>query len=379
MNARGYFFNRIYLIKIKKEKEMDLKELGWNESWQKHLDSLGDKGLLPARVAREDKDSYLILGEQGEWIAKVSGNFLHKADSGADFPAVGDWVTVQNQRQDGMVIIENVLQRKSKFSRKEAGGRTEEQVLAVNIDTVFLVSGLDGNFSLRRIERYLTLAWDSGASPVILLNKSDLCDELEACIREVETVSLGVPVFAMSATQNQGVDALSGYIIKGKTVVFLGSSGVGKSTIVNALLGEDRQEVNSISDAMGKGKHTTTRRELIMLPGGGLMIDTPGMRELQVWGEGDGLKRAFNDIEEIAKACRFRDCRHDAEPGCAVRNAVENGFLDPERFHSYRKLQKEFQFLARRDDNRARLIEKKNAKRLAKEIRRYEEHHREKW
>ena len=345
---------------------MDLAELGWNESWQKHFDSLDDNNLVPARVAREDKESYLIIGEHGESTGKVSGAFMHKTCSRADFPTVGDWVAAQFQSQEDAAIIHEILPRKSKFSRKEPGSKTEEQVLAANIDTAFLVSGLDGNFNVRRIERYVALAWDSGIDPVIVLNKADLCDELEACICEVEAIALGIPVFAMSAARNQGVDVLRSYITKGKTVAFLGSSGVGKSSIVNCLLGEDKQKVNSISDAVGKGKHTTTRRELIAFPDGGLMIDTPGMRELQVWGEGDGMKKAFRDIEELAQSCKFRDCKHDMEPGCAVKSAIENGTLSDERYRSYLKLQKEFQFLSQRGDYKARIAERKRGKEIAK-------------
>jgi len=343
---------------------MNLEELGWNQSWRKSFDELGREGLVPARVAREDKEAYLVFSEHGELTARVTGSVRHNAESRSEFPAVGDWVVIEPRPKEGEATIHAVLPRKSKFSRQAPGGRTEEQVLAANIDTVFLVSGLDENFNVRRIERYVTLAWESGAGPVILLNKADVCDDVEARISEVESAVFGVPLHTISATENQGLHVLRRYISKGKTVAFFGSSGVGKSTIINSLLGEERQKVNAISEAVGKGKHTTTHRELILFPDGGVVIDTPGMRGLHMWCDDNGVKRSFDDIEELARLCRFRDCRHGTEPGCAVRKALDEGVLEAKRYGNYLKLQKEVKFLARREDQRARLIERAKWKKI---------------
>jgi ribosome biogenesis GTPase len=233
--------------------------------------------------------------------------------------------------------------------RKVAGSVTviEEQVVAANVDVVFLVTGLDGNFNLRRIERYLTEAWSSGAQPVILLNKADLCEDVPARVKAVQSVAPGARVHAVSATMDEGVDVVRSYLAPGRTMAFLGSSGVGKSTIINRLLGEDRQEVQSVSNAVGKGRHTTTSRSLLVHPDGGMIIDTPGMRELQLWASEDDVEQSFTDIELLADRCRFTDCTHMAEPGCAVLAAVDDGSLDEERYRSYMKLQREVQRLQR--------------------------------
>jgi ribosome biogenesis GTPase len=241
----------------------------------------------------------------------------------------------------------------------DTGGRTEAQVLVANIDTVFLVNGLDGDYNIRRIERYMAIAWDSGANPVVILNKCDLCDDVDSVIQEVDAAFFGVPVMAMSAKKGLGFDGLQEYLDSGKTVVFLGSSGVGKSTIVNGLLGYDRQKTNDVSEFKDRGRHTTTFREMIELPGGSLVIDTPGMREIQIWTDEEGIARTFSDVEKLAENCRFSDCRHGNEPGCAVREGIEKGDLDPRRFQSYLKLQKEAAYLALRQDKKVkRQVEK---------------------
>ena len=355
---------------------MNLSDIGWDDFFEIGFEEFRDRGFVPARVAREDKEAYLVFSEHGELTARVSGRMRHDAQSRSEFPAVGDWVAIQARPKEGEATIHAVLPRKSRFSRKVPGGRTEEQVLAANVDTVFLVSGLDANFNVRRIERYVTLAWDSGAGPVILLNKADVCDDVQARISEVESAAFGVAVHAISATENEGLDVLGKYISKGKTVAFLGSSGVGKSTIINSLLGEERQKVNAISEAIGKGKHTTTHRELIVFPGGGVVIDTPGMRELQMWCDEDGLKQSFDDIEELTHLCRFTNCRHATEPGCAIKKALAEGALDAERYGNYLRLQKELRFLARRQDHRARLADRAKWKKITMNGRKA---NREKW
>ena len=345
---------------------MNLAELGWTADRARHFEPFGEQGLAPGRVAREERQLYIVYTEQGELTAEVAGKMRFEAASRGDLPAVGDWVAVSPRPAQGKATIHAVLPRKSAFSRKVVGGHTEEQVVAANVDVVFLVSGLDHEFNLRRLERYLTLVWESGAAPAIVLNKADLCPDVEARVREAESVALGVPILAISATENLGLDALREHADKGKTAAFLGSSGVGKSTIINRFLGADVLKVAPVREDDSRGRHTTTHRELIPLPGGGLVIDTPGMRELQLWADGDGLRQAFDDIEELAAQCRFRNCAHRGEPGCAVQQALADGTLDVGRWQSYLKLQRELRHLERRKDQKARLAEEGRWKHIAR-------------
>jgi ribosome biogenesis GTPase len=279
--------------------------------------------------------------------AEVPGRFRYEAADESDFPAVGDWVAVKALSPVQALIV-RVLPRRSAISRKVAWTKTSEQVIAANVDTVLLVAGLDQEFNPRRIERYVVAMRRSGAAPVIVLNKTDLCPDPAARIAELRSVAAGIPVHPVSALEEDGLSALHEYLRDAETIAFIGSSGVGKSTIINRLLGTERLRTGAVSDAVGKGKHVTTRRELIPLPAGGLLIDTPGMRELQLWGDEADVNRAFEDIEELAAGCRFRDCHHQDEPGCAVRSSLELGDLTPERFRNYVKLQREALFLARR-------------------------------
>jgi ribosome biogenesis GTPase len=335
---------------------MNLHTLGWGDFFAQHFAQCEGDDLSPARVAREHRESYIILTESGELGAEVSGKLRHEARSRADFPAVGDWAEVSVRQDEKRATIHAVLPRKSSFSRKavlaggkkNSGGKTDEQVLAANIDTVFLVSGLDQDFNVRRIERYLTVAWDSGAAPVIILNKLDLCDDLVSYLQEVEAVAFDIPIHPICARDNEGVEELLQYLSPGKTVVFLGSSGVGKTTLINTLCGEERGKVQDVREDDSRGRHTTATRELMLLPSGAMVIDTPGMRGLQVWGDEDSLEQSFRDIAELAEQCRFGDCRHEAEPGCAVRQALADGTLDHKRFQNYLRLQKELAHLALR-------------------------------
>ena len=343
-----------------------LSQLGWDSHFQKRFELAKAEGLIPARVISQSRSSYHIGGQFGELKAKVSGNMRYQLEEVGQFPAVGDWVAVKPEI--GEAVIQAVLPRKSKFSRQAAGERTEEQVVAANIDTVFIVSGLDGgrSFNLRRIERYLTLAWSSGASPAIVLNKIDLCPDVSAFISDVESVAAGIPVHAVSAREGTGLDALKTYVGIGRTVAFLGSSGVGKSALINALLGAEMQQTGEVREDDRHGRHTTTERQLILLPGGGAVIDTPGMRELQLWAEQEDLDSTFNEITVLAGKCRFIDCTHDNEPGCAVRETIEQGLLDEARLESYRKLQKELNYLANREGSAARLLRKARWKKISK-------------
>jgi ribosome biogenesis GTPase len=338
---------------------LDLTALGWGPAFVEAFESYAARGLVPARVALEHTHIYRVLTADGEWLARVSGRLRHEAAHRADFPGVGDWVAVEPPAQDGDARIHAVLPRFSRFSRRAAGDPTEEQIVAANINTVFLVSGLDLDFNPRRIERYLVVAWESGATPVVVLNKADLVDEPGRFIDEVQRLAPAVAVHAVSCRAAETLAPLHEYLRSGQTAALLGSSGVGKSSIVNQLIGKDLLRTRDVRDWDNRGRHTSTARQLVMLPDGGVLIDTPGMRELQLWETGDALSGAFADIDALSAGCRFRDCRHDNEPGCAVRGAAEAGELTPERLESYRKLRDEQDFQVRQQDQRAQIEHKR--------------------
>lgn len=350
---------------------LNLHQLGWNPFFSQPFEPFRAEGYAVGRVALEHKNTFLLYTELGTLSAEVSGKFRYQATEPQDFPAVGDWVVIRPRASESTATIHHVLPRQSKFSRQVAGTKIEEQLVATNINTVFLISGLDGDFNLRRIERYLLLVWESGANPVILLNKADLCEDVAARRAAVEAIAPGVPIFALSASQNQGLSQLSPYLTVGQTVALVGSSGVGKSTLTNQLLGSDRQSTQAVRQDDSRGRHTTTHRELMVLPTGGLLIDTPGMREIQVWAQEEGLQETFSDIEILAQNCRFRDCQHQHEPGCAVQQAIESGDLAPQRLASYQKLQRELAHLARKQDQQAQLNTKARWKQVTKSLRRH--------
>ncbi len=341
---------------------------GWNTFFLKNFQTTEIEDSVPARVISESKNSFQVYSQYGELTAKISGKLRHHASEEKLYPAVGDWVVIKPIVNESTAIIHAVLPRKSEFSRKVAGERTEKQVVSANIDTVFIVCGLDGgrNLNLRRIERYLTLAWSSGATPAIILNKADLCPDVDTLVRGVEDITQGVTVLTVSAKEQTGLDTLKKYLTKGQTVAFLGSSGVGKSSLINSLLGIKRQPTKEVRPDDHMGRHTTTKRELILLPDGGIVIDTPGMRELQLWAGEDDLQETFRDIEVVAEQCRFKDCNHNAESGCAVRAAVDRGEIDPARLDSFHKLQKELDYLLSREEQSTRLYEKAKWKNIAK-------------
>ena len=308
--------------------------------------------------------------EEGETLARVSGRLRHRAEDRSAFPAVGDWVVLEPV-PDGDSRIHAVLPRFSRFSRRAAGDVTEEQVVAANIDVVFLVGGLDRDFNPRRIERYLVVAWESGATPVVLLNKADLVEAPEHFVGEVERVAPGVDVHAISARQTETLDVLRQYLPIGRTAALLGSSGVGKSTIVNRLVGFDLMRTQDVRLTDSRGRHTSAARQMVLLESGGILIDTPGMRELQLWESGDALRDTFTDIEALADACRFRDCQHLREPDCAVRAAVESGGLPAARLESFHKLAAEREHHARQLDARAAIEEKRKSKVMGKALRKH--------
>ena len=341
------------------EPMIDIIEYGWDDERTAEFESLAAPGLVPGRVVKQARDRSTLVTPLGESSAEVSGRFRHEAAGPADFPVVGDWAAVEPSG-GGPALIHALLPRRSAFARKAAGEGIEAQVAAANIDTVFLVSGLDGDLNLRRIERYLAAALEGGAAPVLVLNKADLRPDLDEIVEEVRAVAPGVPVVAVSAHDEGGLAGLAPFLAPRKTIALLGSSGVGKSTIINRLLGEERFRTSPMSDAAaGRGRHTTTARELVRLPGGALLVDTPGMRELQLWSGEDGLDRAFEDIEALAARCRFPDCRHEGEPDCAVRDAAGKGLLDARRLESFLKLRREVRFLELKKDAKARRQQEK--------------------
>ncbi len=319
-------------------------------------------------MTSHNREIWQVCGEFGEARAEASGRLRLAAAENGDWPAVGDWVVVEGNATTGLVIHE-VLPRRTKIVRKTAGKKVSSQVLAANVDIVFLVMALDGDFNLRRLERYLAQVWDSGARPVILLNKADLCEDKARQIEEVERCALGVPNHVVSATTGFGMKDLERRLRVGETVVLLGSSGVGKSSIVNWFLGREQQAIREVRKEDSRGYHTTTGRQLFSLNCGAMIVDTPGLRELQLWDAEEGLAQAFSELEELSGRCRFRDCRHKGEPGCAVNAALEDGLLEAERLENYRKLQREQEFLRRKLDSGLQHEARKAIKKMNRAVR----------
>ncbi len=349
---------------------MNLQALGWNPFFEKSFYIYSGKSLIPGRISAEHKERYELFTEHGACWAETTGRFRYFAESRSEFPAVGDWVAAEYFPDNHIAMIHHILPRKNRFSRKTAGVRTEEQILAANIDRIFIVTGLDHDFNLRRIERYLILARESGTEPVVLLNKLDLCSDVDYKRLELKSISAHTPVHVLSAKLKNGVDMLKNFLRDNETSAFIGSSGVGKSTIINRLIGEDVQLTQTVSGFMDKGRHTTVRRELLILPGGGLLIDTPGLREIQLWSGEESLSDIFEDIAQIATQCRFRDCSHGKEPECAIQAALSEGSLDERRFLNYIKMQREIRFLQIRRNEGAARAERMRWKKIHADIKR---------
>ena len=344
---------------------MNLESLGWDASYAEAFLPHEQDGLAPARVAVEHRSQYVVYSALGELRAEAAGRLRFDGEHAA----VGDWVAISPRPEEERATIQALLPRRTAFVRKAPWLETKAQVVAANVDVVFVVCGLDANYNVRRIERYITLAWESGAEPVVLLTKADLCDDVDSHRWEVEAVAIGVPVYAVSAVTGEGLEAVTAHLGEGRTAALLGSSGVGKSTLVNALAGEELLATQEVRAADGRGRHTTTHRQLVVMPQGGIMLDTPGMRELQLWDADEGLGTAFAEIDELAGQCRFNDCAHNGEPGCAVRAALADGSLERERFDSWRKLQRELEGLRIRQDARLRSEARKERRRFARSMR----------
>jgi ribosome biogenesis GTPase / thiamine phosphate phosphatase len=351
-----------------------LRSLGYSPRWQALFAQFEGTDILPARVVRSDRGSALIATADGLSRAKPSTALTKAARGPIDLPAVGDWVAVRAPQGIDVPLIEAVLTRTSAITRGDPGQPSIVQILAANIDTVFLVHPIDSEPNLRRIERELSLVWDSGAVPSIVLTKADLAEEPDAARSAVEAVAVGCDVLVTSAVGGLGVESLLCGIEDQKTAVLLGPSGAGKSTLVNALLGESRQATREVRVSDHRGRHTTVVRELIQLPGGGILVDTPGLRALALTGSEDGIAATFPEIDEAAASCRFRDCTHKDEPGCAVRAAVESGQLPESRLANYHKLMREAQVAAMRTDARLRAEEERKWKTISKACKEYFKH-----
>lgn len=347
-----------------------LKTLGWNTFFEDKFEEYKNLGFVPGRIAVENKNNFNVITETGEIIAEISGKLMFTAESNSKLPKTGDWVALSVfDNESG--IIHGVVERKTKVSRRKPGKTTDEQVIITNVDFIFIVQSLDNNFNINRLERYLATVYQSGAIPIIILSKSDLCDDIESKIEEIRQYHSEETIIALSSFENRGIDKIKELLEFGKTYAFLGSSGVGKSTIINKIVNEEIQKTTEVRTSDNKGKHTTTKRELIVLPEGGLLIDTPGMRGLKLWSAEDGISNTFAEFEEFAGECKYADCTHTHEANCAVINALNNNLIPQSRYDNYLKMRKELRYLESRIDYRIQLEEKRKWKEIQKSYKKY--------
>jgi ribosome biogenesis GTPase len=364
------YMNEMKMNETPINKTIDMKDYGFNafyeKAWLKLYESEWhmDSPSMPARIISDYGQKVRVITPFGE---KLANRPAHGQEM-VQMLAAGDWLSVHLINNDSEASIEHILPRMTKFSRAAAGVAVKEQIVAANVDTIFLIQSLNKDFNMRRLERYLIAAWESGAVPVIVLTKSDLCDDVDARIQKVEETAPGVEIHAVSNLTGSGIESLRKYVSTGKTIALLGSSGVGKSTLVNTLTGSQVLRTQEIREDDSKGRHTTTHRELVLLPGGGLILDTPGMRTLSLWEAEEGMEKMFGDIESIIKTCRFNDCKHEREPGCAVRDALRKGTIDMPKWQSWLKLQKEIRHLEAKKDNKIRAIEKLGVKKVSRQV-----------
>jgi len=346
-----------------------IDQYGWSELLRRQFAEFAEAHLIPGRVVLQQRGLWGLATDLGDVQARLSGRLARQASPGG-FPAAGDWVAAAADQVGEVAVIHHVLPRRTAFTRKAAGPAGGEQIVAANVDVAFLTVSLGGDFNARRLERYLASAWQSGASPVVLLTKSDLCRDVDSAIVKAEAIASGAPVHAVSALAAEGLDDLLQYLEPGRTAVLVGASGEGKSTLVNALLGSERMATQAIRKNDGRGRHTTSHRELILLPGGGILLDTPGMRELGLWDSDEGLAATFDDIDQLATRCRFSNCGHSNEPGCAVREAIDRGDLDAARWRGFQKLQRELAHLQSREDPGLRAARRRHWVQISKANRR---------
>jgi ribosome biogenesis GTPase len=347
---------------------MSLEDWGWDERWAKTFTAAPGRGLLPARVILEQRGLFGVVAESGERSARVLGGMRHRTGDPADLPAVGDWVGIEPIPGESTALIRHVLPRRTKLSRKAAGEALEEQVIASNLDAVFVITALNRDFNARRLERFMAVCRESGAEPVILLNKLDTCDDPAPYLDEARAVAGGAPIVALSARTGTGAEALAAWVKPGRTIGFVGSSGVGKSTLVNRLIGAEVLRTFETRASDERGRHTTTHRQMFLLPGGGILLDTPGMREMQFWEADQGLAKAFDEIDALAASCKFKDCGHNTEPGCAVKGGVNSGAVTPERLAAWAKLKAELDARKKRVDPAARAAEKRRVRAVNKAL-----------
>jgi ribosome biogenesis GTPase len=351
---------------------MNLNDLGWTEQVQEDFSDFTTQGFVPARVVRQERDLFQLLYEGGSIAGILQGKFRPEFAKSFERPVTGDWVAIRLQPEGGSAIIEGILPRYTELSRQSAGEKTEQQVLASNVDVVFIVMAADHDYNIARLERYLAMVWSSGAQPVVILNKIDLSEDVEALMEGITTVALGVDVYPIAALDGEGVEALSSYLVPGKTVACVGMSGVGKSTLINTLTGEETQATGAVRESDRRGRHVTTQRELVLLPNGTLMLDSPGIRELGAWHSeelDDGVGAAFEDIETLSGTCKFRDCAHASEPGCAVQAAIKSGDITAAHLKNYQKLGREALMQAAKQDKSLALAQKRKFKSFVKEVR----------